>query len=109
MAGAISILLGCGMIVLSANNWLLVADKTIQIFFLVCYERFVGAEEEDGIFDIGWLDSTIGDLVDLQKNDKNRSMGTMWKYQKPNAMQLEAKSPIPVILTACLVYNIKEL
>lgn len=109
MAGAISILLGCGMIA-SANNWLPVADKRIQIFFfLVCYERFVGAEEEDGIFDIGWLDSTIGDLVDLQKNDKNRSMGTMWKYQKPKAMQLEAKSPIPVILTACLVYNIKEL
>lgn len=26
----------------------------------------MGPEEEDGIFDIGWLHSTIGDLIDLQ-------------------------------------------
>lgn len=35
----------------------------------------MGAEEEDGIFDIGWLDSTIRDLVDLQEKWQKQIYG----------------------------------
>lgn len=48
-----------------------------------------------------------------RRSTKKKTKTDPWvqcgSIKKTKAMQLEANSPIPVIVTACLVYNIKEL
>lgn len=75
------------------NNEILVADKTKRILFSVCYERFMGPEEEDGIFNIGWLHSTIRDLIDLQDKWPKQIHQYNVLIAKDQKNQLEGKIP----------------
>lgn len=72
--------------------WLII--KQILVF-VVCYERFVGAKEEDGIFDIGWLDSTIGDLVNLQEKLQKQIHGYGVEVTTSKSNAVRSKLSIP--------------
>ena len=37
------------------------------------YKRFMGAKEENGQLDIGWLHSTIWDFIDLVQKSENKN------------------------------------
>lgn len=71
----------------------------------------MGAEEEDRIFDIGWLDSTIRDLVDLQEKWQTQIYGYSVEVSenKSNAAgsKISLSFDINSMVYDIIIYNIE--